>query len=77
MPEKTLLAFGDRGQLAGTLPRDGGDCEAVLEDFRKTGIDLERLAADLQANGAMSFDESWQKLLRAIESKRRQLKLAS
>jgi transaldolase len=24
MPEKTLLAFGDHGQLAGTLPRDGG-----------------------------------------------------
>jgi transaldolase len=77
MPEKTLLAFGDRGQLAGTLPRDGGDCEAVLEDFRKTGIDLEQLAADLQANGAMSFDESWKNLLRAIESKGRQLKLAS
>ena len=77
MPEKTLLAFGDHGQLAGALPRDGGDCEAVLDDFRKAGINLEELAADLQANGAKSFDESWQNLLGAIESKGKQLRLAS
>jgi transaldolase len=77
MPEKTLLAFGDHGQVGGTLPRDGGDCESVLEDFRKAGINLEQLAADLQAKGAKSFDESWQNLLSAIESKGRQLKLAS
>jgi transaldolase len=73
MPEKTLLAFGDHGKLAGTLPRDGGDCEAVLNDFRKAGIDLEQLAADLQSNGAKSFDESWQNLISAIESKSRAL----
>src|SRR6202008_4584894 len=40
MPEKTLLAFGDHGKLAGTLPRDGGDCETVLNDFQKAGINL-------------------------------------
>ena len=73
MPEKTLLAFGDHGKLAGTLPRDGGDCEAVLDDFRKAEIDLERLAADLQSDGAKSFDESWQNLLSAIKSKSKEL----
>jgi transaldolase len=77
MPEKTLLAFGDHGELAETLPRDGGDCETVLEDFRKAGVNLEQLAAELQAGGAKSFDESWQNLLSAIASKGKQLKLAS
>lgn len=77
MPEKTLLAFGDHGQLAGALPRNGGDCETVFEQFRKVGINLEQLAADLQADGAKSFDASWQNLLSAIESKGKQLKLAS
>ncbi|MFZ1941411.1 MAG: transaldolase [Terracidiphilus sp.] len=77
MPEKTLLAFGDHGKLSGALPQDGGDCESVLEDFRKAGINLEQLAADLQSNGAKSFDESWSNLLTAIESKGKQLKLAS
>jgi transaldolase len=73
MPEKTLLAFGDHGKLAGTLPRDGGDCEAVLDDFRKAGSDLAQLAADLQSHGAKSFDESWQNLLSAIKSKGKEL----
>jgi transaldolase len=77
IPEKTLLAFADHGKLAGTLPRDGGDCETVLGLFRKAGIDLERLAADLQSQGAKSFDESWQNLLGAIETKGKELQHAS
>jgi transaldolase len=74
MPEKTLLAFGDHGRLTGALSRDGGDCEAVLDSFRKAGIDLEQLAADLQSIGAKSFSESWQNLLGAIKSKADELK---
>src|ERR1700744_4427173 len=72
MPEKTLLAFGDHGKVTGSLPRDGGDCESVLDNFRKAGIDLEKLAADLQSQGAKSFDESWKTLLGAIASKGQQ-----
>jgi len=77
IPEKTLLAFADHGKLTGTLPRDGGDCEVVLNEFRKAGIDLDQLAADLQSNGAKAFDKSWEELLKAIDSKSKQLKLAS
>jgi transaldolase len=74
MPEKTLLAFGDHGQVSGTLPRDGGDAEQVLAEFTKVRIDLSRLAADLQEEGTKSFDASWQDLLNAIEMKTRSLK---
>jgi transaldolase len=77
IPEKTLLAFADHGELRGTLPPDGGDCEVVLDAFRKAGIDLDQLAADLQSNGAKAFDQSWEELLKAIDSKSKQLKLAS
>src|ERR1700678_3864999 len=73
MPEKPLLSFGDHGKLTVTLPRDGGDCESVLDGFRKAGINIEQLAADLQSKGANSFDESWQNLLGAIESKGKEL----
>jgi transaldolase len=69
MPEKTLLAFGDHGNVTGTLPRDGGDSARTLADFRKAGIDLDKLAADLQSQGATVFDESWSKLLDAIKAK--------
>ena len=77
IPEKTLLAFADHGKLNGTLPPDGGDCELVLDDFRKAGIDLDQLAAELQSNGAKAFDKSWEKLLNSIEAKSKQLRLAS
>jgi len=66
MPEKTLLAFADHGELEGVLPVDGGDAETVLAEFAKAGIDDKKLAADLQSEGADSFVSSWQDLLHRI-----------
>jgi transaldolase len=74
MPEKTLLAFGDHGKVDGALPRDGGDAEAVLAEFGQAGIDVVKLAADLQEEGAKSFDDSWQDLMNAIDAKTKSLK---
>jgi transaldolase len=77
MPEKTLLAFSEHGSASGTLPRDGGDCERILAEFRNSDIDLDKLAADLQSQGAKAFDESWSKLLAAIAGKGKALKGAA
>jgi transaldolase len=76
MPENTLLAFSDHGRVSGTLSRDGGDAEQVLAEFASAGIDMNKLAADLQEEGAQSFVESWQDLLNSIESKSKSLKAA-
>jgi transaldolase len=73
MPEKTLIAFSEHGKVTGTLARDGGNCERVLADFRKAGIDLDRLGENLQSQGAKAFDESWKRVLEAIETKGRVL----
>ena len=73
MPEETLLAFADHGEVEGVLPRDGGDAAETLSAISKAGIDLAKLAADLQAEGAKSFDKSWSDLLKAIETKSRAL----
>ena len=51
------------------MPADGGDCEAILDQFTKAGVDLDALAAELQAEGAKSFVKSWNELLAVIESK--------
>ena len=69
MPEATLLAFADHGQVANALPADGGNCETVLDGFARAGIDAGKLAQQLQREGAKAFVESWNDLMRCIESK--------
>ncbi|MEO7939931.1 MAG: transaldolase family protein, partial [Burkholderiaceae bacterium] len=73
IPEKTLLAFADHGKVAAVLPDDGGYAEAVLEEFRREGVDDEALAARLQREGAEAFATSWHALLARIEEKRKVL----
>ena len=77
MPEKTLLAFADHGAVDEILPEDGGDAETVIAAFAKAGVDDEKLADDLQSEGAASFVASWKDLLNCIESKDAALKAAS
>ena len=69
IPEKTLLAFADHGTVGDVLPVDGGDAEKVIAAFAKAGIDDEKLAADLQREGADSFVASWKDLLDRIKTK--------
>jgi transaldolase len=69
MPEKTLLAFAERGTVRSPMPKDGGDAEKVLEEFAAAGIDVDRLAASLQVDGAQSFVKSWEELLQRISEK--------
>jgi transaldolase len=77
MPEATLKAFADHGEVNGILPADGGDFEAVLAQFRKAGIDLNALATRLQDEGAASFVKSWNELMAVIVSKSGALQEAS
>jgi len=69
MPEGTLKAFGEHGEVGATMAVDGGDAEAVLADFAKAGIDIDALAGRLQDEGAKSFVESWNDLMSRIEEK--------
>jgi transaldolase len=77
MPEATLIALADHGELGSIMAADGGDCEAVLAQFAKAGINVDLLAAQLQAEGAKSFVKSWNELLGVIGSKSSALKMAA
>jgi transaldolase len=74
MPEGTLKALAEHTELGPILPADGGDCEQVLAQFAKAGIDVDVLAAQLQDEGAKSFVKSWTDLLTVIKSKETDLK---
>jgi len=69
MPEGTLKSFAEHGRLGTSLPADGGDCEDVLAQFSKAGININALADRLQDEGAKSFVKSWDELMVVIASK--------
>ncbi|MGO9931785.1 MAG: transaldolase [Steroidobacteraceae bacterium] len=69
MPEKTLLAFAEKGSVTGVMAKDGGDAEQVLGRFARAGIDVDALASQLQVEGAASFVNSWTELMQRIKDK--------
>jgi transaldolase len=77
MPEATLKALGEHDEIGEILPADGGDCEQVLASFAKAGVDVDRLAAQLQEEGAKSFVKSWNELMGVIAAKSTALQKAS
>ena len=77
MPEATLKALAEHGEVGALLPADGGDCEEVLAWFATAGIDVDALAARLQDEGAKAFVKSWDDLLAVITSKSALLAKAS
>ena len=77
MPEGTLKAFADHGDPGSMIAPDGGNCEAVLAQFAKAGINVDDLAAQLQDDGAKSFVKSWNDLMAVIASKSDALKKAA
>ena len=69
MPEKTLLAFAEKGAVKTVMPKNGGDAEEVIARFAKAGVDVDAVAAQLQVEGAQSFVKSWTELMGRIETK--------
>ena len=69
IPEKTLLALADHGEIDAMLAHDGGDAEEVLDRFTQAGVDLDALATKLQQDGAAAFVKSWDALLASIAEK--------
>jgi len=68
MPDGTLEAFFDHGEVGEPLPADGGDADALLSRFTEAGVDLADVAARLQRDGATSFVTAWNELMTRIET---------
>jgi transaldolase len=76
MPEATLLAFAEHGELRGTMPAGGGNCEAVLAQIREAGVDIDALGAELQIKGRDAFVASFDSLLARVAAKMQALRAA-
>jgi transaldolase len=69
MPEQTLHAFADHGEVARTVDADPPAAERTLAEARALGIDLDSVTAELEREGVRSFCDSYRELLSCIESK--------
>jgi transaldolase len=77
IPEKTLLAFADHGQVKNVMQPGGRDAEQVLAEFVREGVDHAALADELQRAGAEAFVKSWSDLMECLRTKSEELKKAS
>lgn len=71
IPENTLNAFADHGEIESLLNSDPGKIKEKFEEFEKEGIRVKKLAEELQQQGADSFVKDWEELLKSIEDKRK------
>ena len=69
MPEQTLRAFADHGEVARTLDLDAAAAEETLAAAADAGIDLAAVTAELEREGVRSFCDSYHELLDCIEGK--------
>jgi transaldolase len=69
MPEKTLFAFADHGEVREAIDTASAEPDTVLAEAAGAGVDLDRITAELERDGIASFCASYERLLRCIERK--------
>ncbi len=66
VPDATLVAFKDHGQVARTLDRDITAAHEELAAISALGIDLEQVGHDLQVAGLSQFESAYADLLKLV-----------
>ena len=69
MPEQTLRAFADHGEVRRTLDSDPEAAELALADAAAAGIDLTAVTAQLEREGVRAFCDSYRQLLDCVQAK--------
>jgi transaldolase len=69
IPEKTLLAFADHGNVSAPLLTETSYAEDIIAKLRHEGLDDNALASRLQREGVCDFAKSWRTLLERIGEK--------
>lgn len=67
MPEKTLQAFGDHGEVSGdTVHGTYDDSRAVIAALEEAGVSYDQVVKVLEDEGLEKFDASWAELLETV-----------
>jgi transaldolase len=73
MPEETIDAFQDHGEVALTLERDVDEAKRVFERIAEAGVDYDDVVATLEREGVDKFAASFKELLDGVQAKRGEL----
>jgi len=69
MPEKTMLAFADHGEVPGdTITGQLADAEQVMTDLAEVGIDYDDVVQVLEDEGVQKFVVSWDELVEGVSA---------
>jgi len=69
MPEKTLEAFADHGEVTGDQVRPNyDDAQAVMDRLEKAGIHYDDVIATLEREGVEKFVKSWDELVETVRA---------
>lgn len=69
MPEQTLRAFAEHGNVEHALDTDPDEAQALLSAAAAEGVDLATITAELEREGVKAFCDSYDQLVSCIESK--------
>ena len=68
MPEETLEAFADHGEIRGdTVTGQYDDAQQVIDDLADVGIDYDDVVEVLEDEGVEKFETSWDELLETVD----------
>jgi len=68
MPEKTMDAFADHGEVEGdTVSGRAGGARSILDQISAAGVDFEDVLTVLEDEGVEKFVASWEELVATVE----------
>jgi len=73
LPEKTLNAFLDHGEVQEAFTDGPQEAVNVIESLRGFGIDIDVVCSDLLDKGVVAFDDAFKELAASIEKKAAEL----
>ncbi len=73
MPQATIDAMLDHGQVVRTLDRDLSGARADLAAIERHGISMDEVTAKLQKDGVKLFSDSFNELVSTIDAKRQEM----
>ena len=73
MPQETIEAFQDHGEVAATLERGVDEAHALLKELARVGVDYDNVVTTLEREGVKKFSDSFDELLEGIRGKRGEL----